>query len=108
MTKLTAARIVCYLLALLATAPVGYGLYLIWRGPSHDRVEGALWFAAGLPVILIMMLLAHRWLPRSRSFGWTDPKNFCCPDCGYNMAGLSTTKCPECGNEFTIDQLRND
>jgi hypothetical protein len=28
-----------------------------------------------------------------------------CPACGYNLTGLRGTRCPECGNEFTLDQL---
>ena len=28
-----------------------------------------------------------------------------CPNCGYNMTGLSEARCPECGNRFTIDEL---
>jgi hypothetical protein len=28
-----------------------------------------------------------------------------CPLCGYNMAGLRTAVCPECGGAFTLDQL---
>jgi len=28
-----------------------------------------------------------------------------CPRCGYNIAGLTTTICPECGEEFTPDGL---
>lgn len=28
-----------------------------------------------------------------------------CPTCGYDMTGLKSTRCPECGSEFTIDEL---
>lgn len=28
-----------------------------------------------------------------------------CPSCGYNLTGLKGTRCPECGTEFTLDQL---
>jgi hypothetical protein len=28
-----------------------------------------------------------------------------CPTCGYNLTGLKATRCPECGTEFTLDQL---
>jgi hypothetical protein len=28
-----------------------------------------------------------------------------CPVCGYNLTGLNTTRCPECGRQFTIDEL---
>ena len=28
-----------------------------------------------------------------------------CPTCGYNLTGLTATRCPECGTQFTLDQL---
>ncbi|MDB5303490.1 MAG: hypothetical protein JWM97_1039, partial [Phycisphaerales bacterium] len=28
-----------------------------------------------------------------------------CPTCGYNLTGLTATRCPECGSQFTLDEL---
>jgi len=28
-----------------------------------------------------------------------------CPTCGYNLTGLRDLRCPECGTQFTLDQL---
>lgn len=28
-----------------------------------------------------------------------------CPLCGYSLAGLREARCPECGSQFTLDQL---
>lgn len=28
-----------------------------------------------------------------------------CPACGYNLSGLSQSRCPECGREYTLEQL---
>jgi hypothetical protein len=28
-----------------------------------------------------------------------------CPDCTYNLAGLTSTRCPECGKEYPLDAL---
>lgn len=28
-----------------------------------------------------------------------------CPQCGYNLTGLKSTTCPECGAVYTVDQL---
>jgi hypothetical protein len=28
-----------------------------------------------------------------------------CPTCGYNLTGLKEPRCPECGSQFTLDQL---
>lgn len=31
--------------------------------------------------------------------------NVACPACGYNLTGLKTTTCPECGASFSIQEL---
>jgi uncharacterized paraquat-inducible protein A len=28
-----------------------------------------------------------------------------CPTCGYNLTGLTESRCPECGSRFTLDEL---
>jgi len=28
-----------------------------------------------------------------------------CPNCGYNLTGLSESRCPECGEKFTLNEL---
>jgi DNA-directed RNA polymerase subunit RPC12/RpoP len=28
-----------------------------------------------------------------------------CPACGYNLTGLQTPRCPECGKQYTLDEL---
>ncbi|HEY4259279.1 MAG TPA: hypothetical protein VGM98_03925 [Schlesneria sp.] len=28
-----------------------------------------------------------------------------CPKCGYNLTGLAATRCPECGRQYTLDEL---
>lgn len=31
--------------------------------------------------------------------------NLNCPNCGYSMIGLNEARCPECGTQFTLDDL---
>ena len=31
--------------------------------------------------------------------------NLHCPNCGYRMVGLKESRCPECGMEYTLDEL---
>ncbi|MCP4249805.1 MAG: hypothetical protein GY778_22410 [bacterium] len=28
-----------------------------------------------------------------------------CPTCGYNLTGLQQARCPECGTQYTLDEL---
>jgi hypothetical protein len=32
-------------------------------------------------------------------------KAIACPTCGYNLTGLTATRCPECGKQSTLDEL---
>lgn len=37
----------------------------------------------------------------------SDPKRLVCPACGYSMSELRSAQCPECGAQYTIQQLIN-
>jgi hypothetical protein len=62
------------------TVPITWVLatVLIWRETAAERL-GRL-TAHGMPVLA-------------------------CPLCGYNLAGLTEARCPECGGTFTLEQL---
>jgi membrane protease YdiL (CAAX protease family) len=74
-------------------------------GTQNERFAEALLIFYGLIVVLVPLF---SWL--ILKLAWFQPikdDEFHCPECGYNMHGLKVTKCPECGAEFTIDQLKN-
>lgn len=54
------------------------GTVIVWKESSQERLE------------------------RLKTYG-TDA--VCCPTCGYNMTGLREARCPECGGQFTVDEL---
>jgi hypothetical protein len=62
------------------TVPITWVLstVLLWRETAAERL-GRL-TAHGMPVIA-------------------------CPLCGYNLAGLTEARCPECGGSFTLEQV---
>jgi len=62
------------------TVPITWVLatVLIWRETAAERL--ARLTAHGMPVIA-------------------------CPLCGYNLAGLTEARCPECGGRFTLEQV---
>ena len=55
------------------------------------------WIAA---TALIWREIKAERLARLRQIG-----AIACPTCGYNLTGLREAKCPECGSQFTLDQL---
>ena len=62
------------------TVPITWVLstVLIWRETAAERLTRLT--AQGMPVLA-------------------------CPLCGYNLAGLTEARCPECGASFTLEQL---
>lgn len=62
------------------TVPITWVLatVLIWRETAAERL--ARLTAHGMPAIA-------------------------CPLCGYNLAGLTEARCPECGGNFTLEQI---
>jgi hypothetical protein len=62
---------------------------------------------ATLPVIgwgLWMGVTVHLWSRDGRGYVETSegPR---CLKCGYLLVGLRATRCPECGDERTLDEL---
>jgi len=51
---------------------------ILWRETSHERAM------------------------RMKS---TNKSAIVCPHCGYNLTGLQGTRCPECGTQYTLDEL---
>ena len=86
---------------------VGINMVVSYPPNHHDFKEGLMLLipsVVGIGIVLLITkgLLKNEWVQNK------GPGDLCCPDCGYNMAGLSSTKCPECGAQFTIDQLRQN
>jgi len=108
---------------------------VLWRSSvawTRFRLYRTAWsavFCAGLGVSFAYLmaplwgfLLAAASGAGSSAFGWlgwtaiiwrqTDAEaeaietaKVVCPTCGYNLCGLRTTTCPECGASPTLDQL---
>ena len=79
---------------------------VVRRAPFGAGWTGAL--AIGIFVyILLATVLIWRETPHERveRLSQLGTAGVCCPICGYNLTGLSTAQCPECGAKFTLDQL---
>jgi DNA-directed RNA polymerase subunit RPC12/RpoP len=42
---------------------------------------------------------------RAQRIQGTSGDALACPTCGYNLTGLRGTRCPECGTDFTLQEL---
>jgi hypothetical protein len=60
----------------------------------------------GLAIAVLLWLPAmHRLLRGKPVVGSDDLVLVHCPNCRYSLIGLRELRCPECGTEFTIDEL---
>ena len=60
-----------------------------------------------VPIVWVLgTVLVWRETPRERAERLSARAGaVVCPLCGYNLAGLRESRCPECGTSFTLDQL---
>ena len=60
-----------------------------------------------IPIWLLITLLLWRETSAERAerLRQSTGKTLFCPSCGYNMTGLYEARCPECGSQYTLDQL---
>jgi hypothetical protein len=94
------------LFACAAAALVGalFGLSTRWI----DRDFGFFVFAATTPLAWLPMTVfiwRESAAERAGRLSNSSESALSCPVCGYNLTGLSTARCPECGTSFTIDEL---
>jgi hypothetical protein len=91
--------------AMLALLCLGVPLTLLWFLAKWMTSDFGTVFWHALPVIgwgAFMASTIAVWPLRER-FARTDGPR--CLKCGYSLRGLTATRCPECGDEATLDQL---
>lgn len=75
--------------------------------PYDDEIGivlgGACWLLLWLAGTAI--LWRETDLERAQRLGEIADEAVACPDCGYNMTGLHHARCPECGTQYTLDEL---
>jgi len=74
--------------------------------PGDKRYLQTIVFVAAVGLLILLWLPALRLAPRTRDL--LDPDGQVavrCPKCDYRLIGLKQLRCPECGMEFTIDEL---
>jgi hypothetical protein len=98
--------------AILSVAIVGatIGLCVVAdsavRGAAELVIAGVIFFGAAV-LILTWVVALRRSGPRGRASRNAEDGllDVLCPACGYRMVGLRESRCPECGAEYTLDEL---
>ena len=94
---------------IVALLGIGVGV-IVWIAPFNygDR---------DVHTILLGILIPSLWLiatvyfwheslaERNARTGASGRATIICPNCSYNLTGLTEARCPECGTKFTLDQL---
>jgi hypothetical protein len=83
---------------------------VIWGAMDRGGSSSFATFAGGVLTIVLWLIgtvlawqeTAGERAARVRASGKSA---VACPKCGYNMTGLTESRCPECGTKFTLDEL---
>ena len=80
-------------------------------GVICNMIERGFGAFAGTTSTILLWLVATCFIwresptERAQRLGSSGRDSVVCPTCGYNLTGLKEPRCPECGSEFTLDQL---
>jgi len=92
---------------------VGIGLFalalcglieVVFRGDDEFLITAVMSAAGGL-ILLGWIRLYRRYAGGRALFDENGVLDLRCPACQYRMVGLKQSRCPECGQEYTLDEL---
>jgi hypothetical protein len=72
---------------------------------SDELLLASVWFFGIGAVLTIWLFLYRRYAAGRPMFGEGGQLDLRCPGCNYLMVGLHEARCPECGRQYTIDNL---
>jgi hypothetical protein len=105
----TPQRRINTILAALGAALAAFAIgFLMGQAMHEDDIEFSIFVMTLIaPLIWVFAtILIWRETPDERAARLNQSASaIVCPTCGYNLTGLSDTRCPECGAQFTLDQL---
>src|SRR4051794_5727084 len=102
----TTRRVVGTAVAAAVALLLGIVAYLLWGRQAPEL--GAMIGSVAAPTA---WLIATVWIWRetpveSAARTRARPSEaIVCPRCGYNLTGLTEARCPECGTQYTLDEL---
>jgi hypothetical protein len=77
--------------------------------PSRDSATFGTLIAGVLAILLWLIATVFIWretaAERAERIAGSSGSAIACPICGYNLTGLTESRCPECGSKFTLDEL---
>lgn len=76
------------------------------RSPSFDLITLGVLVLIGITALAAALVVFLIWR-NGYVRGWRGARSAApaCPACGYNLSGLTHCRCPECGQEYTLEEL---
>lgn len=100
-TRLRIARTLIALpLTIAASAAVGNLLSPFWMPSAHLVLAWSLWATLWLAATSVIW----RETPAER-LERTSKRVIRCVQCGYDLTGLTEARCPECGKQYTLNEI---
>ena len=94
------------ILVLVAGAFLAAAVNLILPDPRDELgILSASMFVPIAWLIATVFLWRETALERRSRLAASPQRTVSCPTCGYNLTGLTATRCPECGKQSTLDEL---
>lgn len=93
------------LVALIVAALAGTAAsFIVSMRPGITTFLGGL-----LAIVLWLIFTVFIWretpTERAQRLAASPANSISCPTCGYNLTGLTESRCPECGSKFTLNEL---
>ncbi|MCG8407257.1 MAG: hypothetical protein MI923_18825 [Phycisphaerales bacterium] len=100
--------ILTYVAAMWSFFPAFFvaGLVLIvdeWADELAVILGGMTWGVIWLASTVIIW--RETTFERARRLSQVSKSTIACPKCGYNMTGLNHARCPECGTQYSLDEM---
>lgn len=89
----------------LVVIPAGIGIEQAMSGDEELMIAGVVLIGFGATVAIWGRAFRRRARQRARNTAADGELDLRCPTCSYRMVGLSESRCPECGQSFTLDEL---
>lgn len=103
----TPRRIALTVASLLWSTILAMAIVFVLRIKTNDDVFMLFWGLLWLPIWIASTALIWRDSQFERAVRQEaiTSGHVACPRCGYDLAGLHTARCPECGTQYTLDEL---
>lgn len=89
----------------LAVVAALVAIDLVMRVREEELVMSGVALLGAAGVILLWTAAIGRFVRGRPVVGADHQVQVFCPGCNYSLIGLRDLRCPECGREFTIDEL---